>query len=529
MKVLVCDPISDKGLQVFKEEPDLEVDVRLKMSEDDICAIAGEYHGIVVRSETKISKRIMDRATQLKVIGRAGVGIDNIDVDYATKKGIVVVNTPDGNTISAAELTVGMMLALARNIPQADQSLRQKQWNRSKYTGVELRKKTLGIMGFGKIGSQVGRICKAIGMNILVYDPYMAQEVAKQAGVEAVSMDRVLRESDIITFHLPLNAETKHMIGKEQFKIMKDGVKIVNVARGGLISEADLYEAICSKKVSGAAIDVFEKEPQTESPLFSLPEVVVTPHLGASTQEAQENVAIDVAYEIVRVLRGEPVQNAVNIPFIKPELMGVMKPYMDLVEKLGKLAASLAEGPVDSIEIKYIGDLANMETSSLTNTFLKGLLRPFLHEAINYVNAPLVAKSRGIAVKEVKTTQTEDYTNEICVTIKGNGNGSWTRFIDGTVFKKNELRILRIDEFTLDIQPTGHLVIFSHKDKPKMVGKVGIILGDYDVNIAGMQLDRLEEGGKAMMILTVDQEVDKEVMEKIAAIPGCISATYVAL
>lgn len=526
MKVLVCDPISEKGIAILRDEPGLEVDVKLKLSEDEICAIASEYHGIVVRSETKITKKIMDHATQLKVVGRAGVGIDNIDVDYATLKGIVVVNTPDGNTIAAAELTVGMMLALARNIPQADQSLRQGQWNRSKYTGVELRKKNLGVVGYGKIGSEVVKICKAIGMNILVFDPYVSQEVAKRAGIEVTTLDRVLRESDIITFHMPLTAETKHMICTEQFAIMKEGVKVINVARGGIIDEAALYQAIVSKKVSGAAIDVFEKEPQTESPLFTLPEVVVTPHLGASTQEAQVNVAIDVAYEMGRVLRSEPVQNAVNIPFIKPELMDLMKPYMDLVEKLGKLAGSLAEGPVDSIEIKYMGELANMETGSLTNTFVKGLLRPFLHEAINYVNAPIVAKARGINVKEVKTTQAEDYTNQICVTIKG--NGKWTRTIAGTVFKKNELRILQIDEFTLDIQPTGHLVVITHKDKPKMVGKVGMILGDYDVNIAGMQLDRLEEGGKAMMILTVDQEVGSEVMEKIATIPGCLIATYVA-
>jgi len=526
MKVLVCDAVSEKGIDVFRSEPRIEVDVKLKLTEDEICAIAGEYHGIVVRSDTKITKKIMDHATQLKVIGRAGVGIDNIDVDYATKKGIVVVNTPDGNTVAAAELTVGMMLALARNIPQADQSLRRGEWNRSKFTGVELRKKTLGIIGFGKIGSHVGMLCKAFGMNILVYDPYIPQEVAKRAGVEVVSLERVLKESDFITVHMPLTSETRHMISKEQIAMMKDGVKLINVARGGIIDEKDLYDAIVCKKVSGAAIDVFEKEPATDSPLFSLPEVVVTPHLGASTKEAQVNVAIDVAHEMLRVLRGEPVQTAVNIPFIKPELMDVMKPYMDLVEKLGKLGASLAEGPIDSIEIKYMGELANMETGSLTNTFVKGLLRPFLHEAINYVNAPIVAKSRGITVKESKTTQAEDYTNQICVTIKG--NGKWTRSIAGTVFKNNELRILRIDEFSLDIEPTGHLVLITHKDKPKMVGKVGMILGDYDINIAEMQLDRLEEGGKAMMILTVDQEVVTEVKEKIAAIPGCISATYVA-
>lgn len=526
MKVLVCDPISEKGIDILRNEPGTIVDVKLKLSEDEICGIAAEYNAIVVRSETKITKRIMENAPQLKVIGRAGVGIDNINVEAATQKGIVVVNTPDGNTIAATEHTVGMMLALARHIPQADQSLRQGEWNRSKYTGVELRQKTLGIMGFGKIGSGVGRICSSIGMRVMVYDPYVTQEMAKRAGVELGDFNTVLRESDIITFHLPLTSETKHLIKKEQFDMMKNGVKIINVARGGLIDEKDLYEAVVTKKVSGAALDVYEKEPQTQSPLFELPEVIVTPHLGASTQEAQVNVAIDVAHEITRVLRGEPVQNAVNIPFIKPELLEVMKPYMDLVEKLGRLASSLAEGPIDHIEIKYYGEISGYDLSSLTNTFIKGLLRPFLHDAINYVNAPIVAKTRGITVREIKSTQTQDYTNKICVTIKG--NDKWTRSVAGTVFKKNELRILSIDEFSLDIQPTGHIVVVVHKDRPKMVGRIGMILGDYDINIAGMQLDRMEEGGKAMMILTVDQEAGQEVMDKISEIPGCVKATFIA-
>lgn len=526
MKVLVCDPVSEQGINILKEEPGLEVDVRLKLSEEELCALAPDYHAIVVRSETKITPRILENAPNLKVVGRAGVGIDNINVETATMKGVVVVNTPDGNTIAAAEHTMGMMLALARHIPKADQSLRQGQWNRSKYVGVELRNKKLGIIGFGKIGSEVGKRCKAFGMQIMVFDPYVTRDMAKRAGVELVELETLLKESDIITVHMPLTSETKHMICSDQFAMMKDGVRVLNVARGGIIDEKALYEAIVSKKVAGAALDVYEKEPMTDSPLFTLPEIIVTPHLGASTQEAQINVAIDVAHEIIRVLRGEPVQNAVNIPFIKPELMEVVKPYADLTEKLGKLAGSLAEGPVDDIEIKYLGDIANLDLGSLTNTFLKGLLRPFLHEAVNYVNAPLVAKKRGINVKEIKSSQTEDYTNQICVTIKG--NGKWCRSIAGTVFKNNELRILRIDNFALDIQPTGHMVLIMHHDKPKMVGQVGMILGDYEVNIAGMQLDRVKEGGEAMMILTVDQEVGPQVIKQIKAIDGIARATYLA-
>lgn len=526
MKVLVCDPISDKGIEILKSEPGIQVDVCLKKTEDELCGLVGDYQGIVVRSETKITKKILEQARQLKVVGRAGVGIDNIDVEAATLAGVVVVNTPDGNTISAAELTMGMMLALARHIPQADSSLRQGQWNRSKYVGVELRNKTLGIVGFGKIGSEVGRRSKVFGMNVLAYDPYINAESAKRLGAEAVSLETLLKESDIITVHMPLTSETRHMISTEQFAIMKDGVRVLNVARGGIIDEDALYEAVQSKKVAGAALDVYEKEPITESPLFGLPEVIVTPHLGASTAEAQVNVAIDVTYEIIRVLRGEPVQNAVNIPFIKPELRAVLEPYTVLTERLGKLAASLSEGPVDDISIQYVGEIAEYDLESLTNTFLKGLLRPIMHEAVNYVNAPIVARQRGIAVKEIKNSQSQDYTNQVIITLKG--GKKWRRSFAGTVFKNNEMKILRIDEFSLDIQPVGNLVLIQHRDRPKLVGQIGMILGECDINIAGMQLAREEQGGNAMMILTVDNTVEDKVMDKILKVPDIKSAKHVA-
>jgi len=526
VKILVCDKVSEKGLEVFRQEPGIEVDVKLKMTEDEICAIADQYHAMVVRSDTKITKRILESAKQLKVVGRAGVGVDNIDVPAATQLGIVVVNTPDGNTIAACEHTMAMMMALARHIPQADSSLRQGKWDRAKFVGVELRKKTLGIVGYGKIGTEVGKRSKAFGMNILIYDPFVTQEVAKKAGVEPVSLERLLKESDFITVHMPLTPETKHMIGAEQIAMMKDGVRLLNVARGGIIDEKALYDAIVSKKVAGAALDVYENEPQTQSPLFTLSEVIVTPHLGASTEEAQVNVAMDVAHEIIRVLKGEPVLNAVNIPYIKSEHVSLIQPYMELTEKLGKLAGIFSEGPIDAVEIQYLGEIAELEFGTLTNTLLKGLLRPYLHDAVNYVNAPIVAKTKGIKVHEMKSSQTEDYTNQICVTIKGNGH--WEHTIAGTVFKKNELRILRIDDFRLDIEPKGDNIIITHNDRPKMVGQIGMILGDYGINIAGMQLDRAEIGGGAMMILTVDQEVSPEVMEKIKQISGIHTANYVA-
>lgn len=525
MRILVCDPISEKGIEVFKQDPEIEVDVKLNLSEAEICEIIFDYHAVVVRSQTKITKKILEAGRQLKVVGRAGVGIDNIDVEAATLRGIVVVNTPDGNTISAAEHTLAMMLALARHIPQADQSLRRGEWQRSKFIGVELRNKTLGIIGYGKIGSEVGKRSKVFGMEILVYDPYINHEVAERAGVKPVSLDVLLSESDFITVHMPLTSETKHLICAQQFKKMKDGVRILNVARGGIIDETALYQAIVAQKVAGAALDVYEKEPQTKSPLFDLPEVIVTPHLGASTEEAQVNVAIDVAREILRVLRGEPVQNAVNIPFIKPEHLKTAKPYMLLMEKMGKLASVLAEGAINAIEIKYLGEIAELEFGSLTNTFIKGLLRPYLHDAINYVNAPLIAKNRGIKVKEIKSTQVDDYANKVCISIKGEG---WSHTVSGAVFKKNEPRILSVNEYSLDIQPTGHILLITHIDRPKLVGEVGMILGERGVNIAGMQLDRERAGGKAMMILTIDHEVTTDVLAKIKTIKDIKTANYVA-
>lgn len=526
MKVLVCDSVSAEGIKILEDEPGVVVDLKLKLTEAEICEIIPQYQAVIVRSQTKITKKILEAGQQLKVVGRAGVGIDNIDVQTATLKGIVVVNTPDGNTIAAVEHTLAMMLALARHIPQADSSLRQGKWNRAKFVGIELRNKVLGIIGYGKIGSEVGKRSKAFGMKILVYDPYINREVAEKAGVTAVTLEALLRESDFITVHMPLTSETKHLICAEQFKKMKKGVRILNVARGGIIDEAALYKALISEKVGGAALDVYEKEPLTQSPLFSLPEVIVTPHLGASTAEAQVNVAQDVAYEILRVLRGEPVQNAVNIPFIKPEYFAMAQPYMELTEKLGKLASVLAKGPIDSLEIKYLGEIATLEFSALTNTFIKGLLRPYLHDAINYVNAPLVAKNRGIKVKEIKSTQAEDYTNKICITIKG--NNQWQHTIAGAVFQKNELRILSIDRFSLDIQPTGHILLITHTDRPKLVGQVGMVLGEEDVNIAGMQLDRAEAGGSAMMILTIDHPVSAEVLSEIKKIKDIKTANYVA-
>ena len=523
MKILVCDPISEIGVEILKKDETFQVDVKLNQSEEEIIAIAGDYHAMVVRSETKITKGIMEAARQLKVIGRAGVGIDNIDVEFATKKGILVINAPDGNTISACEHTMAMILALARHIPQADQSMRQHLWDRKKYTGIELRGKTIGILGFGKIGAEIAIRCKAFGMNVLAYDPYISQERARHVHVEMAGKEEICRVADFITVHMPLTDETKNMIAKEQFALMKPSARVINVARGGIINEDDLYLAVKDGVIAGGAIDVWTKEPMMDHPLFALPQMVVTPHLGASTEEAQVNVALEVVEEISRVLHGLPVHNAVNIPFIRPEIMGKAKPFMDLSEKLGKMASYLSDGPIKETQIKFIGDFKDLDLRPMTNSYLKGLLRPVMNDAVNYVNAPVIAKERGIHAGYVQSDENSDYSNKMVASLYGEG---WSHHLAGTVFQNGEVHILEIDDFVLDIRPSGHLVLVPHNDQPMVVGPVGMILGKNSVNIAGMQLGRRELGGGALMILNVDNVVSDAVLQELTQIPAVHKAAY---
>jgi D-3-phosphoglycerate dehydrogenase len=523
MKVLVCDPISELGIEILRRDPDIEVDVCLKQTEDQIAAMAENYDAMVVRSETKITKKIMDAAKKLRVVGRAGVGIDNIDVTAATKNGVIVLNTPDGNTISACEHTMAMILSLVRFIPQADQSLRQHLWDRKKYTGIELKGKKIGIFGFGKIGSEVAIRCKAFGMDVLVFDPFVTPERADRFNVTLCDKETIFREADIITVHMPLIDETRNMIAKAQFAMMKPTARVINVARGGIVNEEDLYEAIKTGVIAGAAIDVWTKEPMTEHPLFDLPQVVVTPHLGASTQEAQVNVALDVVEEIKRVLHDLPVHNAVNIPFIDPEIMEKVRPFMNLADKMGKMAAYMAEGPIKAINIQYMGDMKSCELRPLTNTFLKGMLRPSLADAVNYVNAPVVAKERGIKVNTNQTEEVVDYANKIMAEVIGD---QYKHVISGTVFKNGEGHIVQIDEFELDIRLDGHVLLVPHKDQPKVVGLVGMILGEAGVNIAGLQLGRKQVGGESLMVLNIDNPVADTVLKEIETLPAVHKASY---
>ncbi len=523
MKILVADPISDKGVAILRKEHD--VDVRLKLTREELIAAIPGYDALVVRSETKVTKAVIGAADNLKVIGRAGVGVDNIDVEAATKKGVIVLNAPEGNTIAATEHSVAMMLALARNIPQAHQSVKSGEWQRSKFVGVETRGKTLGILGLGRIGTGVAKRALALEMNVLAYDPFITADHANTLDIELVELDEVLAAADFITLHLPLTADTKGLFNKETFKKVKPGVRIINCARGGIIDEAALADAIKEGIVAGAAIDVFEKEPvDSTNPLLALDKVILTPHLGASTAEAQIGVAIDVAESILVALRGEPVTTAVNIAPVPAHVMKVIKPYLGVAEKMGCLAVHLADGRIDSVEVEYNGQISEVDTRMLTTAVLKGILGPILQETVNYVNAPGVAKARGIKTKEIKSKDTANCANLITVR---NRTDKGSHLVAGTLFGKEEARIVLIDGYRVDVEPSGWLLIVPHIDKPGIIGKVGTILGDNGINIASMQVGRTETAGTSIMVMTVEADLPTPVMLKIKAVDGILGAKLV--
>ena len=524
MRVLITDSVSEKGIDVLKQAG-MEVDIKVGLAEDEIVEIIGSYEALVVRSQTKVTRKILEKADAMKIIGRAGVGVDNIDVDAATEKGIIVVNAPEGNTIAATEHTIALMLALARNVPQAHYALTQGVWDRKKYMGVELRDKVLGVLGLGKIGSGVVKRALAMDMKVLAYDPYVSPERAQKLGVEITGLDEIYEQADFISVHLPMTEDTRYIIGAEAISKMKPGVRIINVARGGVVDEKALYDALVSGKVAGAAIDVWETEPDTENPLQKLNNVVVTPHLGASTKEAQVNVAIDVAEEIVHFARGEIVRNAVNAPSLNPEILERLNPYLVLSEKLGSMVSQTTAGNVEQVNIQYNGDISNYDVGILTSSFLRGLLRPFLNSAINFVNAPYIARSRGIKIKESKSVEMEHYTNLIAVTVK---TGVDQRSLSGTVFNQ-EPRIVSIDGYSIDAVPEGHMLVVPHIDKPRIIGPVATTLGDDKINIGGMQVGRKSMGGEAVMFLMVDGRVPEETLKKISQMDGLLDVKYVFL
>ncbi|RNB84904.1 phosphoglycerate dehydrogenase [Brevibacillus panacihumi] len=525
-KVLITDPLSEFGIQQLLDATDVEVVRKTNLSPSDLLDIIGDYDALLVRSQTQVTADVFAAGKKLKAVGRAGVGVDNIDINAATQAGVPVINAPDGNTISTAEHSFAMLMAVARNIPQAHKKLADGTWDRKSFQGVELNKKVLGIIGMGRIGSEVAKRAKAFGMTVMGYDPFMTEERAQKMGVTNASVDEICRQADFITVHTPLTKETRHIISSREFAKMKDGVRLINCARGGIIDEKALYEAITTGKVAGVALDVYEEEPPVDNPLIGLPQVVHTPHLGASTVEAQENVAVDVSEEILKVLRGQPFKNAVNLPSIPADVMEKVQPYFTLGEKLGHFLAQVTVGSVSEIEIKYSGELTDVDTAPLTRTVLKGVLSFRLGEGVNYVNAPLLAKVRDITVTERKAAQNRGFTNLLTVSLK---TSQETRTVAGTRLNGYGARIVKIDDYAIDVAPEGYLLYIHHNDRPGVIGRVGSILGTNGVNIATMQVGRRDIGGDAIMMLSVDKPLTAELLDTMGDLPEVKSVTQIEL
>jgi D-3-phosphoglycerate dehydrogenase len=525
MKVLVSDNLSQKGLEILKKAG-LEVDVKTGMKPDELAENIGNYHGLVVRSATKVTSKIIDAASSLKVIGRAGSGLDNIDITAATKKGIVVMNTPGGNTITTAEHTLALMFALARQIPQATASIKQGKWEKKKFMGVELFNKTLGVVGIGNIGSQVAKRSQAFAMNVIAYDPFLSEEKAKAIGVEKVSLEVLFSRSDFITIHTPITAETRNMINKETINKMKDGVRIINCARGGIINEKDLYDALVEGKVAGAALDVFEKEPPENNPLLTLDNVISTPHLGAATNEAQENVAIAIAEQIADYLIRGTIRNAVNFPSIPADQVAKLQPYINLAEKLGLFAAQIFEGGVTEITIEYRGEATEIDSAPVKIAAIKGFLTPILEETVNFVNAPFIAKERGIEIKEMKSADAGDYQSMVAIRVKAKDRES---YLAGTLFSRKDPRIVAIDSFKVEIVPEGELLFIYNNDKPGVIGNIGTLLGKNKINIARMQFGREAPGGRAISVVTIDSPATTSIIKQIKSLPNVLSLKRITL
>jgi D-3-phosphoglycerate dehydrogenase len=525
MKVLISDNISPKSIEILQNSG-IEVSVKTGLTHDELKNCIGEYHGLIIRSATKVTADIIDKAKNLKVIGRAGSGLDNVDRAAATKKGIVVMNTPGGNTITTAEHTIALMVSLARMIPQATISMKSGKWEKKKFMGVELYNKTLGIIGIGNIGSQVAKRMQAFSMSVIAYDPFLSEEKAETMGVEKVSLEDLFRRSDFITIHTPLTPETKYLINKDTIKIMKPGVRMINCARGGIICEKDLYDALMEGKVAGAALDVFEKEPPGNNLLLALDNVITTPHLGASTKEAQENVAIAVAEQIVDYLIFNTIRNAVNFPSIPSDQVARLQPYINLAEKLGGFSSQIFEGGVTEITIEYHGDASGINTAPVSIAAVKGFLTPILEETVNFVNALVIAKERGIEVRETKTMDEGDYQSMVAIRLKAKDKES---YVAGTLFSKKDPRIVMIDKFKVEIIPEGELLFMFNNDKPGVIGNIGKLLGKNNINIARMHFGREAPGGIAISVVTIDTPASPQIIDKIKRLPNILSVKQISL
>lgn len=524
IKVLITDPFEKEGLDILKNAG-FEVKETGKLSPEQLCDIIEDYDVVVVRSATKITRAVIEKARNLKIIGRAGVGLDNIDIEAATHAGIIVMNAPEGNTISVAEHTIGMLLALVRNIPSANQLLKSGKWEKKKFMGSEVYNKILGIIGLGRIGRRVAEIAGALGMKIIGYDPYVDKALLEDTGITIVNLPGLLKNADFITLHIPLNDSTYHLIGEKEFEMMKEGVCIINCSRGGIIDEEALARFIQNGKVKGAAIDVFEKEPpDPDNPLLKLEQVIVTPHLGASTKEAQVNVAQQLASQIVQAFTTQEVRNAVNLPSLDKVSMEKLRGYLSLGQKLGTFLRQMVEGKIKQIQITYSGDIINYDLSLLRANIIIGFLQGEV-ERINPVNASLILKEKGIALVEEREPSGGEFTNLITVAVKNSNEVS----ASGTLVRKEEARIVKIDDFFVDASPEGYLLICYNEDKPGIMGHIGTILGKNGVNIASMTLGRDRKGGRAITVLNLDQGIDSKILKQIEEFPAIHSVKLVRI
>lgn len=524
-KVLITDAISEEGIAVLRQQAD--VDVKAGLPEAEIIDIIGNYEALVVRSQTKVTPAIIEAGKKLMVIARAGVGIDNVDLEAATRHGVIVVNAPTGNTVSAAEHAFALMMASARNIPQANTSLKACEWKRNSFMGTELRGKTLGLVGLGNVGSEVAKRARGFEMRVLGVDPLISEESAARLQVELVDLKKLLAESDFISLHIPLTPQTRNIVGAKELAACKPTARIVNCARGGLIDEEALVKAIREKKLAGAAIDVFENEPCTESILFGEDNIIVTPHLGASTAEAQVMAAHDVSVQIVDVFNGRPAHAAVNAPYIPAETLAVLSPYLDLTKALCKILYALCEGQTKTLRLKYAGELAEYDTNALKAAAIGGLLEGLTEERVNIVNCNVIAAKRGLTVIEEKEVSCADYGSLMTIELTTNKG---TYVVAGTV-RDNDIHVVRVKQFWLDLVPApGSYFLFSdHLDRPGFIGAIGKLTGDADINISSMHLGRLERRGPALLVLTLDEPMSEADQQKMLEIPDVYSVTLVAL
>lgn len=516
MKVLVSDNLGEAGIKMFEAEEGIAVDVKTGLTPEALKAIIGDYQALVIRSATQVTEELLAAATQLKVVGRAGIGLDNVDIPGATKRGIVVMNTPGGNVVTTAEHAIAMMLSLTRNIPQGTSSLKAGRWEKKKLQGREIFNKVMGVVGFGKIGSIVADRARGLKMRVVIHDPYVTPEQIEKAGFEYVTLEELYARSDYISVHVPKLKSTVGLINAEAIAQMKPGVMIVNCARGGIVDEAALLAGLESGKVAGAALDVFEIEPPGACDLIGCERLICTPHLGASTQEAQTNVAVQVAEQIIAYLKNGTIVNAVNASSVTGELLKQIGPFLTLADQMGCLQAQLCSGALKEVQVEYMGDFKGLDVCPITTALLKGLLAPIVKDVVNFVNAYSIAKERGIRIVEMTSEEPGDYTNLITVRAV---TTEMTSVVSGTIFGKKDPRVVRIDKFRLELIPYGHMALIHNLDKPGAIGSIGSTLGKHKINIGRMQVGQEEHGDRNIIFMQTDTRIPEEVVEELRALP----------